>query len=317
MIGSLFFHAHNKISLPQFIYAAGSGQYILKIDPVAKKSGVLFKDEKNSTWNGEGLVYLPNNKLILSGHYDDGYYGAMLLDINLKSNIKKMYINNPLFFPKHNTFIFLKSSGVYLSSDIYNLTNARRLAGIYDKGLPYFIKMTEDKFAFWGLGENNEKKFFVYHFPTNEIKNMPYLDKQIVDIVYRSKTNEFFISECDETDCKLFMTDGNGSKKSGPKCISLLSKFNELLYYDKKLDQVYFNSTYVRFHPQNGAYEDKDLYVYDFETDQCVKIYESLYVTNVITSSEIEAIDKTKQSIQNSNEHSSSNRSKSYNRIID
>lgn len=290
-----FYYMNKKLPLPEYIYAAGPNkELILKIDPAKQKGEVISKSkpsEGHVAWIFGSLVYLPGNKLMITGNDRSGYFTA-IIDIKSKSVVNRIKVDRALHFPKYNSFIFLKDEGVYLSKSLDDMTGAERLADEAGYYQPFLVKMTGDEFGFWGYGADGKAVFSVYDFRTKKIREVPELIKNQTHQVYRSKTNEFFIDKEVQGKWQFIVTDGQGNQRPGPECITKLSPYNELLYYDEKFDQLYFNSGYFRFFDlQHGPHEDKDLYVYDFATDRCVKVYESLYATSMISSSEIEAID--------------------------
>lgn len=281
-----------KPSLPEFIYVARTRGVISKINPAKGTAAPVFKSTEPIMWVPSPMNYLPDDKLIL-----EEQYSSVVVDLKSKKIINKKDIRQPLYFPKHRVFAYIKQYhrepykwGVYLNKNLDDLSNDVKIADNFYGGIFFLLKMTEDEFGFWGFDENEKEIFTVYNLNTQNISVNPVLKYGQTHRIYRSRTGEFFIDKKIEDNWFLFSIDNKGTLKPGPKCISDLSPFNALLYYDEKLDQIYFLSTYVRFLPKPA--EDHDLYVYDCETDQCVKLYESIYVGSMITSSEIEAIDE-------------------------
>ncbi len=279
------------INLPTYIYSTDAGQDILKIDPRRQTEQLIFSDQENMTWNSGGPLYIPDNRLMVTGYYYKISNQTAVIDLDKQENIVKLKLHYPMYFPKYSKFSFLMNGGVYVTDDIYDESKYIHIEDDGQSYYPYLAKMTDNEFGFFGVGTDGKKIYSVYNFETGKIRMVPALSGYSISTVYRSKTKEFFANDCSDGECEFFMINESGERSYVPSCIEELSYFHTVLHYDPYADQVYFLSGRAMFGLFGIMGETTDLYLYDYKTDKCVLVYKDIRSTGIVTSNEVAAIE--------------------------
>ncbi|MCP5463483.1 MAG: hypothetical protein H7A33_00480 [Deltaproteobacteria bacterium] len=279
------FGGKKQISLPAFFYVAAANTSIFKVNPRTGEKIHVYESPEMITWR-HGLESLDNKKLLVAGSLKN-HSGPAIVDLETKKLIP-VKGNAALFFKKYNTFAVLKNSAVFLVKNMENWAESQEVAQDYNSLGPYLLKMNENEFGFCSYDkEKNSRSFIIYNLESKSLRSIiPSNEFSAGFDLFRSKTSEFI--SFSEKNHNIYLISENGGKKAAPQCMSEIKNFNEFIYYDPILDQVYFTINRFGFDFEHGPHEARDLYIYDFNTDQCIRILKDFFAKALVTSSVIE-----------------------------